>query len=211
MRCMTTPTTRAAIACAVLVFAVAAPHGASASASDPALGKIWADFGLGYGYMSVGASAPVDSDAGGVWLDAQIGGRLSSQWLVGFDLCGVGIHAASSNYDPNNIYSSIYGQTVSNMFLVAQFEPQSDHGWWFGGGAGKVLYDNKGLEDVSGNKRSGNGTGGIARIGYDWPLRNRTHVEASLGYEFGRISLNAPFTGSFDYSVVAVAAHFAYH
>jgi hypothetical protein len=203
--------TRAAIACAFFPFAIAAPQAASASPHDPALGKIWADFGLGYGYMSGGTSAPADSDGGGVWLDARLGGRLSSEWLVGFNLSGAGIHAASRNFDPNNIYSSIYGQSVTNMFLVARFEPQSDHGWWFGGGAGKVLYDNKSLEAVSGNQRSGNGNGGIARVGYDWPLKNRTHVEASLSYELGNISLNAPFTGSFHYSVIALAAHFSYH
>jgi hypothetical protein len=211
MRCRTLPGIRAAACSACLLVSVGAPQAAAAGPNDPGLARFWADFGLGYGHMSAGASAPADSGGGGVWLDAQVGGRLTSQWLVGFNLGGVGLHAASHNYDPNISYSSIYGQAVTNAFLVMRFEPESDHGWWLGAGAGKVLYDNKALQAVSGNVRSGNGTGGIARVGYDWRLRPRSHLEAALSFEAGRVALNAPFSGRFNYSVLALSAHIAYH
>jgi hypothetical protein len=211
MSSITWSATRAVGRYAILLFAVVAPQGAPAAPSDPELARLWANFGVGYGYMSGRAPSPIDASGGGPWIDAQFGGRLSSQWLLGLNLGGLGIHAANRNYDPNNSYSSIYGQTVTNVFLVARFEPNTDHGWWFGAGGGKVLYGNKPLQDLSGNSRSGNGNGGIARIGYDWKPRDRIHFEAELSYELGHISLNAPFPGSFNYSVAALSAHIAYH
>jgi hypothetical protein len=182
-----------------------------AADSEPgALGRWWGDFGVGYGYMNA-SSGPASGNAGGVWLDAQLGGRLNSHWLAGFDLGGVGTHPSSSNYNPNNLYSSVYGTSATNEFLVVQYEPESDHGWFVGAGGGKVLYDNKRLEALTGNSRSGNGTAGIGRIGYDWKVGNRAHAEAVLSYEAGNVSLNAPIAGSFGFSVIALSAHIAYH
>jgi hypothetical protein len=179
-----------------------------ARAEEPPLGRLWADFGLGYGNMQ-SSSAPVVTGNGGLWLDAQIGGRISSQWLAGLNIGGLGMQPASSNYNSNN--QDIYGQGITNVFLVFQYEPKSDHGWFVGGGAGEVIYANRTLVDETGNSRSGSGHGGIARIGYDWRYSNRGHVEATLGYELGNVGLYAPVGGNFRFSIIAASIHVAYH
>jgi hypothetical protein len=179
-----------------------------ARAADASPGRFWADFGVGYGNMN-SSSAPVAVGGGGLWVDAQIGAHISSRWLAGVDIGGLGMQPSSNNYQNEN--QDIYGQGITNVFLVIQYEPKSDHGWFVGGGAGQVLYSNKTLDDFTGNTRSGSGRGAIARIGYDWRYSNRGHFETTLGYEAGNIGLYAPVGGSFRYSIVALSFHLAYH
>jgi hypothetical protein len=182
----------------------------SAHAVDAELGRWWGDFGLGYGNLNTSAGAGA-TGGGGVWLDAQLGARINDRWLAGLDVGGLGVHASQSNYDPNNSYSSIYGETITNVFLVVQYEPNSDHGWFLGAGAGEVLYGNKTLEDQFGGSRSGSGHGGLARVGYDWATAGRVHLEAALSCELGTVGAYAPVGGNFNYSIVAVSFHVAYH
>jgi hypothetical protein len=198
-------------ACTLILVLTASlsPVGA-ARAAEEMLGRWWGDIGLGYGHMAAPSNS-VARGGSGLWVDMQIGARINRQWLAGLDISGLGMHASSANYDPNNEYSGVWGEGISNAFLVLQYEPKSDHGWLFGVGAGETVYNNRVLEDFSGNSHSGNGPGGMARIGYDWPRANRCHLEAVLSYEGGSTSLNAPFTGSFRYSIIAVGFHFAYH
>jgi hypothetical protein len=190
-------------------IAALTPFGTS-RAAEQGLGRFWGDIGLGYGHMSAPANSAATGGSG-LWVDLQIGGRINDHWLAGLNISGLGMHASSDNYDPNNYYSGVWGESISNAFLVVQYEPGADHGWFFGAGAGETLYNNKTLEDLTGNSHSGNGPGGMARIGYDWPLANRTHFETVLSYEGGTTGLNSPFSGNFRYSIIAVGFHFAYH
>jgi hypothetical protein len=183
--------------------------GAPASASDVPSNRLWLDFGLGYGNMSA-RSTTIPAGGGGLWLDAQIGGRFTSQWLAGLDLGGIGMQADSSNYDPNNNYQSVYGQTVTNVFLVTQFEPKADHGWFFGAGGGEVIYGNKAVDDYLGYTKTYTGLGGLVRVGYDWPFGYRAHFETVLNYEFGSASLGAPIGGNLNFSIASISFHVAY-
>ena len=194
----------ARLLCSVLVL------GRSAMATDMTPSRWWADFGLGYGSMSAGSSA-ISNGGNGLWLELQLGGRLNGRWLAGFNLGGIGINPSDSNYDPNNHYSSVYGETITNEFLAVQYEPKSDHGWIFGAAGGPILYGNKALEDITGNSHSGNGWAVLGRTGYDWGIRENVHLEAVLSLEQGRVSLSAPLTGQFDFTVIAASLHLAYH
>jgi hypothetical protein len=209
MKSLTTPVTGAAMTYMFLVFAIAAPQVASAEPNDSPLRRFWADFGLGYGSLRADDSAPPGS-GGGVSMEVKVGARLSRQWLVGLDLGGIGLNWKDSNYDPNNFYSNGYSQTLNHTFCVAQFEPKSDHGWWVGAGAGTTTYTNKDMLTPWGQQASGSGHGNRILFGYDWPLRQRMHINGSLSYESGGISLEAPFTGSFNYSLTVLAAHVSF-
>jgi Protein of unknown function (DUF3575) len=193
----------------LVLIAALTPFGA-ARAADEMLARWWGDIGLGYGHMSAPANSAATGGSG-LWFDLQIGGRINNQWLAGLNISGLGMHASSATYDSNDYYSGVWGEQMSNAFLVVQYEPKSTHGWFFGAGAGETVYNNKVLEDFSGNSHSGNGPGGMVRIGYDWPHGNRGHFEAVLSYEGGNTALNAPFIGSFRYSIIAAGFHFAYH
>jgi hypothetical protein len=195
---------------ALLVTLVVSASGAAAAENREPSRRFWGDFGLGYGRLN-GGSAPGGDDSGGVWLDLVVGGRLSERWLLGLNVGAVGSRPSSSNYKPYVSYSNIYGQAVTNLFLVTQFEPLGDHGWFFGAGGGRVLYHNHALETVTGNARSGEGTGGIALVGYDWKTGTRVHFEAQLSVETGNISLAYPVAGTFSFSAVALSLHVARH
>jgi hypothetical protein len=190
--------------------AVFAPCSPARAANEP-LGRLWADLGVGYGSMRTSVS-PVTGNAGGLWVDVQLGARISSRWLAGVDISGLGLHAGTANDDPNSYYKTTFGENISNVFLVFQYEPKSDHGWFLGAGAGEVRYNNKSLEDLTGNAYSGNGPGALARVGYDWPYaKRRGHFEAVLSYQVDAISLNEPLNGNFHNSILAVSFHVAYH
>jgi hypothetical protein len=204
MRYVTAPVLRAT-AFAFLATA-AAPQVASAEEKSPS-SVFWLDTGLGYGQVSTDDSAPVDSSGGGFSTDVQVGARLGRRWVAGAGLAVVGIHF---DYESNNSYSTLSGQTFDNLFAVAQFEPKSDHGWWLGVAAGTANFTNFRIRNNRGDAQTGDGTGRRARVGYDWLLRGRNHVEASLSYAWGDISLDAPFTGRFNYSIVAIEGHYAF-
>ena len=178
-------------------IAVLAPAVPARAADDPP-GRLWLDFGLGYGNMN-SSTTIVSAGGGGLWLDAQIGGRITSQWLAGLDIGGLGMQANSGNYDPNNYYSSIYGQTRTNVFLVTQFEQKKDNNSAFGAGVGEVIYSNKSLDDYFGYSKTYSGLGGLARVGYDWSFSNRSHFETVFNYEgpFAR----APIGGTLKFSI----------
>ncbi|HEY2146256.1 MAG TPA: hypothetical protein VGH12_09320 [Steroidobacteraceae bacterium] len=195
----------AVILASTTALALAAPVRA---AQDPP-GLLWLDFGLGFGNMS-SSSTVVSAGGGGLWLDAQVGGRITRQWLVGLDLGGLGMQASGGNYDPNHDYQSIYGQTLTNVFAVTQFEPKSDHGWFFGAGVGEVIYGNKTLDNYFGYAKTYTGLGGLARIGYDWPFSNRGHFETVFNYELGSTSLGAPIGGNLNFSIASLSFHVAY-
>lgn len=192
----------------ILAASAAVAPAAPTRAEEPP-GRLWLDFGLGYGYMNANA-ANVPAGDGGLWLDAQIGGRITSQWLAGVDLGGLGMQASGSNYDPNHDYQSIYGQTLTNVFLVTQFEPKSDHGWFFGAGVGEVIYGNKALDDYFGFTKTYTGLGGLARVGYDWPISYRSHFETVFNYEMGSTSLGPPIGENLRFSIVSISFHVAY-
>jgi len=191
------------------ILALASP----AHAADETLGKWWFDFGLGYGDLST--NSPISHGGSGLWVDAQVGGRINSHWLAGIDIGGIGLHANENNCghsdDYYDYYCSVYDETVTNIFLVVQYEPKSDHGWFFGAGAGGVIYDNKQLDDISGSSHSGEGFGGLVRVGYDWQFRPRNHIEALLSFETADTTVQAPFSGKFNFSVIAASVHYAFH
>jgi hypothetical protein len=193
----------------LMLIAALTPFG-TVRAAEVMLGRWWGDIGVGFGHMDAPANSAATGGSG-LWFDLQIGGRIDDRWLAGLNISGLGLHASSDNYDPNNYYSGVWGESTSNAFLVLQYEPKADHGWFFGAGAGETVYNNKALERLTGNSHSGNGPGGMARIGYDWPRGNRIHFEAVLSYEAASTSLNAPFIGNFRYSIVAAGFHVAYH
>jgi hypothetical protein len=192
----------------VLAWTTAVALAAPAHADDPP-GRLWLDFGLGYGNMSANTTA-VPAGGGGLWLDAQIGGRITSQWTAGVDLGGLGMQASSGNYDPYHNYQSIYGQTLTNVFVVTQFEPKADHGWFFGAGVGEIIYGNKTLDDYFGFTKTYTGPGGLARVGYDWPFGSRGHFETVFNYEMGSASLGAPIGENLKFSIASISFHVAY-
>jgi hypothetical protein len=194
----------------ILAAAAAAALSAPVRAADDPPARLWLDFGLGYGNMN-SSSTIVPTGGSGLWLDAQIGGRLSKQWLAGIDIGGLGMQASSGNYDPNNDYQSIYGQTLTNVFVVTQFEPRSDHGWFFGAGVGEVIYGNKSLDNYLGYTKTYSGLGGLARAGYDWPYSSRLHFETVFNYELGSASLGAPIDKNLKISIASLSFHVAYH
>ncbi|HEY2679414.1 MAG TPA: hypothetical protein VGI65_20770 [Steroidobacteraceae bacterium] len=193
----------------IILASIAALALAAPTRADAPPGRLWLDFGLGYGNMSANTTT-VPAGGGGLWVDAQIGARITSQWLAGIDIGGLGMQASSANYDPNHDYQSIYGQTLTNVFLVTQFEPNSDHGWFFGAGVGEVIYGNKVLDDYFGYTKTYTGLGGLARVGYDWPMSNRLHFETTFNYETGSTSLGAPISESLRFSIASISFHVAY-
>jgi hypothetical protein len=206
MRDITTPALRAAAAAAFLATAVVPPQTVLAEEKEPSPG-VWFDTGLGYGHISTDDSAPVDSSGGGLSTDVQVGAHLGRRWVVGAALAVTLIHF---DYESNDSYSKASGQVFGNLLCVAQFEPKSDHGWWLGVGAGTANFTNFRIRNNRGDAQTGSGAGSSARVGYDWHLRGRNHVQASLSYTWGDISLDAPFTGNFDYSMVAIEGHYTF-
>jgi hypothetical protein len=194
----------------LLLFVVIAlaPSAPVCAADDPPA-RLWLDFGLGYGSMNSSSIAP--TGGGGLWLDAQIGGRISRQWLAGIDIGGLGMQASSGNYDPYNDYQSIYGQTLTNIFVATQFEPKTDHGWFLGAGVGEVIYGNKSLDNHFGYTKTYSGVGGLARVGYDWPFSSHLHFETVFNYEIGSASLGAPIGENLKISIVSLSFHVAHH
>ncbi len=195
----------------LLLFVVTAlALSAPVRAADDPPARLWLDFGLGYGSMN-SSSTIVPTGGGGLWLDAQIGARISEQWLAGIDIGGLGMQSSRGNYDPNNDYQSIYGRTLTNIFVATQFEPKTDHGWFFGAGVGEVIYGNKSLDNYFGYTKTYAGLGGLARVGYDWPFSSRLHFEAVFNYEIGSASLGAPVGGNLKISIASLSFHVAYH
>ncbi len=184
-----------------------------AFAGDPEapLPRFWGDFGIGGGSLD-SSEAPLGDRSGAFLAELTLGGRLGDHWLLGINLGGVGSQI-SSNFDNSCGCgdSSAYGQQFNHILLATQYEPDRNRGWLFGAGLGKVLYHNRALQELSGDYRSGDGTGGVVRLGYDWPIAGGTHVEAQLSFEGGRVTLSAPFGGSFSYRAVGVSAHISYH
>lgn len=191
------------------IFAAVAAYSPARAADEPQ-GRLWGDLGVGYGSMHT-SNSPVTGNAGGLWVEMQLGARISSRWLAGVSISGLGLHAGTADDDPDSYYRTTFGENISNVFLVFQYEPKSDRGWFLGAGAGEVLYNNKGLEDLTGNAHSGNGPGALARVGYDWPYSKRGHFEAVLSYQLDDIALNEPLNGNFQNSILAVSFHVSYH
>lgn len=209
-RRVTASLVRAATAGVSLLLVVAATHAAAAEPEEAPLRRFWFDFGLGAGSLSTNASAPAGSGGGGLSVDAQVGARLSRRWLIGFGLSGIGRGWSNSNYDPNDAYSNVYDQTLNTVFWVTQFEPKKDHGWFVGAGAGTTTYTDKQMTTAWGQAASGGGHGKSLRVGYDWRLRPPMHINASLSFGSGDISLDAPFSGRFNYSLTVLAAHVSF-
>ncbi len=191
------------------VFLAALSHYTPAQETRNSQVHWWGGFGLGYGYMHA-AAGPAPHATGGVWLEAQLGARLGTHWLTGLELGGLGMQISGSNYDPTNSYSSVYGQAVTHALIVLQYAPRVERGWFFGVGAGELLYDNKALQRSTSNERSGHGSAALARCGYDWKIGG-AHVDVDLSYERGNIRLNAPLPGRFNFSVLATGVRVSYH
>ena len=163
----------------------------------------WFDIGIGPAALSTGSNAPVSGS--GTWLDGVIGGRLNDRWLLGLQLGGVSANASS---DINN--DTDLGGTLTHAMLAVRYVPQADRGWVWGLGVGPAYYNNAAIEVFTGNYSSGSGWAGNAAVGYDWKFgHGKSHIEAMLSVEQGRISPSYPFTGHFNYSVIAASVHIA--
>jgi hypothetical protein len=194
--------------CAGIVLLLMLGHDARADSS--ASPRWWSGFGLGYGYLRSDAP-PAPAGSGGVWLEAQVGVRIAPAWLAGVELGGLGLQASSHNYDPYGSDQSIYGQGITNEFLIVQFAPAIDRGWFATAGVGGLLYHNHALESATLNERSGNGIAGLIRFGYDWKPGRRMHVGVDVSYELGDVRLNAPLSGQFSVSMIATDFRIAYY
>lgn len=192
-------------------FALAITWARPLHASDALPGRLWLELGLGVGQLSEGSN-PFSDGGTGFKVDALAGIRLSPRWSLGIDIGGVGVHPSNRNYDPHNAYSSVWGEGVSLVQVVAQYEPAVDHGWLFAAGTGPAYYHNQVIESAVGRTsgRLGAGHGVGLRVGYDWLRGRRSHVLATLGLDAGRIDFGAPLTGNFRFSTVSatVAAAF---
>jgi len=163
----------------------------------------WFDIGIGAASLSSSRDAPVSGSSN--WADGVIGGRLNDRWLMGLELGGTSTSASSDDNSPN------LGGTVSHALLAVRYLPQADHGWVWGFGVGPAYYNNAAAELFSGQFNSGSGWAGNAAIGYDWRLgAGKSHIEALLNFEHGRISLSTPFDGHFNYTTVAASVHIAH-
>ncbi len=202
--------TRRSTPIAALFWMLAAPAVQAEPGASTAPGGFWGDFGVGYASVDT-ASAPYGDSSGGVLIDVTAGLRLGPRWRVGLNVGGAGSQIGNNNCDSQQYCNSVYGQSLTNVFVALEFEPGVDHGWLFGVSGGEVLYHNRRLEELGGDTRSGNGTGFLARVGYDWPCSGRLHLSAQLSAEKARISLNDPFAGRFSSSVVGVSIHAAYY
>jgi hypothetical protein len=209
LRCDVAPS-RPAIAVLLALIATTVSAGARSEELSPRTARLWADFGFGVSSLNL-ASAPGGDNSAAVVVDLTIGGRVGERWLLGFNLAGAGSQISNANYNPNDYYSDVYGQGITNVFAAVQYEPHIDHGWTLGLGAGQILYHNHNLETLSRNVRSGQGTGAQVRIGYDWPRSSHNHVEARLSVESGRVNLSAPFTGSFHMTAIGLTVHISHH
>ncbi len=199
---------------ALLVAGLAVTQAAAADERYSNLPGFWGDVGVGFGSLDT-SSAPYGDSRSSYVVDGTLGGRVSDHFLIGVNLRGQGAQL-NDNYNCNysyycSSYNSDFGQFVSNLFLVAQFEPGWDHGWTFGAGAGQVYYHNRVLEDITGDYRSGDGAGGMVRVGYDWPVAGHAHVEARLTLEAGHVNLNSNIGGNFNYHSVMLTVHIAHH
>jgi hypothetical protein len=191
-----------------IVLLMVLAHGARAESSAPP--RWWGGFGLGYGYLRSDAP-PAPAGSGGVWLEVQFGVRVAPAWLAGVELGGLGMQASGHNYDPYSSDQSIYGQGITNEFLIVQFAPAIDRGWFATAGVGGLLYHNHALESATLHERSGNGFAGLIRFGYDWKPGRRMHVGVDLSYERGDVRLNAPLAGKFGLSMIATDFRIAYY
>jgi hypothetical protein len=184
-----------------------------AAADEPQRRGWWFDAGIGGGAVSTTGDG-IASGGGAVWIELMAGARLNDHWLMGLALGGSGMHPGSTNSNNNsNTYcgcNDIYGEGYTHTMLAVRYLPRADHGWVYGLGVGPAFYQNKSIEQVTGRYNSGNGWATDAAIGYDWQLgQAKTHVEAILNVEQGRISYNAPLTGQFMFSEVAASVHVA--
>jgi hypothetical protein len=196
------------LAGAVLLLGLA--HAAQAQSPSSSLPRWWAGLGMGYGYLRAD-SGPAPAGTGGVWLEAQVGLRVAPAWLTGIELGGLGTQISSSHYDPQGSDPSVYGQSITNEFLLVQYAPGVDRGWFVTTGVGGLLYHNHALESATLNARSGNGIAGLLRVGYDWKTGRRLHIGVDLNYERGDIRLNAPLSGNFAVSMIATDLRIAYY
>lgn len=192
----------------VLALAGLDPH--AAAAAEAPHSRLWLEFGLGIGQLSTGSN-DFSSGGTGLWVDLEAGARLNRPWSLALDVGALGMRPSRSNYGAGHYFSSVWGEAITNVFLVAQYEPQADRGWFYTAGGGPVLYHNQAIEDAIGDDsgRVGNGYGFTGRIGYDWPRGDRWHVEAVLGIESGRIRMDAPLSGSFRITAVTASVNVA--
>jgi hypothetical protein len=198
---------------ALLLVGLCATQAAAAQDRSPRLPALWSDFGIGFGNLDT-SSAPYGSSNSSLIVDATIGGRIGDHWLLGVNFGGAGSQLSDHNTNCDyycDRYSSTWGQTISNLFLIAEFEPGWDHGWTFALGAGQVFYHNQALADLTGEYRSGDGTGGMARLGYDWPTAGHLHVQGRLTFEAAHIPLSSYVGGSANIRSVGLSVHIAYH
>lgn len=178
----------------IALLGLAASH--AALAGEPGHTGWWFDIGLGGVSLSSGSNAPVSG--AGSWLDGAIGRRLNERWLMGLQLGGAATSASDSNY--NDV-----GGVLAHTMLAVRYVPGIDRGWVWGLGAGRANYS----DGVIG-WYSGAGWAGNAAVGYDWKVGRSSHVEVLLNLEQGHISLDAPLTGGFSYTAIALSAHIAY-
>lgn len=197
-----------AIACAVLAAPDAIAQTSTTDAAQPA--GFWADFGLGFASVDT-STAPFGGHDGGVLVELTLGGRLSDRWLLGGSLGGSGSQISNSNYSSTESSSNVYGQSVTHIYLVAQYQPLVDHGWYYGFGGGSVVYGNHDLQQYTGGSRSGTGEGGIGRIGYDWHVSPHGHVAVEFSAEYTHVNLSDPWSGSFHTTAIGLSAHYAHH
>lgn len=197
-------------AAAALLVALGASPVAGAQETRPHLPAFWADFGIGFGNLDT-SSSPYGSSASSFVMDGTLGGRIGEHWLLGASIGGAGSQYGNNNANCYCNNSGDWGQFISNLFLVTEFEPGWDRGWTFGAGAGIVGYHSQVLEYYTGDYKSGDGTGGMLRIGYDWPVAQHLHLQTRLTFEAAHIGLSSPVGGSFDLHAVSLTFHVAYH
>ncbi len=197
--------------CPVLALLVAGwPAAAGAQEADAGpdpdalSNRLWLEFGAGVGQLAFDSSQYADSGTG-LSLEVLAGARLTPRWSVGLAAGAVGIKPSNRNYNAYDYGSSIWGESITNVRLLVQCEPRRDNGWFYAGGVGLAYYHNKPLEDLAGKSggRIGKGNEFMLRFGYDWPKGPRSHVQASLGVDTGHVSLDAPLSGSFQYTAVS--------
>ena len=180
----------------VLAFSQAATAGGN---DDAPHSRWWGGFGLGLGTLNGKA---------GTWAELQGGVRIDDHWQLGIEISGVGVDISRDNYDPNDFYSSVYGQSVTNEFVMVQYAPWPDRGWLFAIGGGGLRYDNAALRRITYEKTNGTGTGFLVRVSRDWKSSSLGYYGIDLSCERGDIRLKSPFDGKFGVTMFALGFHY---
>jgi hypothetical protein len=169
----------------------ASPPDVPAPAEEQAHGSWWFSLRSGAGHLEPDDARGLDAEAG--WLLAFSGGYVAgAHWLLGLELGGIG-------FESGNVWDPSEGRALGNAFLVAEYHPALETGWFGQAAGGWTRYDDN---DPQGAIHEGDGWAVRVGPGYEWQLAGRNHLSVLVTYEHGSIAAD----GGGDWSYDSIAA-----